>query len=127
MKELNLVLTGGPYAGKTTALENIKKYLKERNIPCVTVPETATELIDNGIIPTKDNIVKFQLLVMKRQIVKERDAMEYIVDNYKNADTWYQNTSINKDDFVNLENILINNDLIKKYVSYDKLILDLNE
>ena len=50
-----------------------------------------------------------------------------IVDNYKNADTWYQNTSINKDDFVNLENILINNDLIKKYVSYDKLILDLNE
>lgn len=85
MKELNLVLTGGPYAGKTTALENIKKHLKERNIPCVTVPETATELIDNGIIPTKDNIVKFQLLVMKRQIVKERDAMEYIVDNYKNA------------------------------------------
>lgn len=50
-----------------------------------------------------------------------------IVKNYQDADTWYQNTSINKDDFVNLENMLIKNDLIKKYVSYDKLIIDLNE
>ena len=50
-----------------------------------------------------------------------------IVKNYQDADTWYENTSINKDDFVNLENMLIKNDLIKKYVSYDKLIIDLNE
>ena len=50
-----------------------------------------------------------------------------IVNNYKDADTWYQNTSINHDDFVNLENILINNDLMKKYVSFDKLVIDLNE
>lgn len=84
MEVLNLVLTGGPCAGKTTALENIKKYLKERNIPCITVPETATELIKNGILPKKENILKFQSLVMKRQIEKEKDAIEYLFDNYRN-------------------------------------------
>ena len=86
MRILNLVLTGGPYAGKTTALENIKKYLKERNIPCVTVPETATELIRNGIIPTKDNAFKFQALVMKRQLEKEKDATLYMAENYQDSE-----------------------------------------
>ncbi len=85
MKVLNLVLTGGPYAGKTTAIKSIKNHLKEKGIPYVIVPETATELIENGIIPTKDNVLKFQSLVMKRQLVKEKDAMEYITDNYKDS------------------------------------------
>ena len=84
MNIINLVLTGGPYAGKTTALENIKKYLKKNNIPYVTVPETATELKLNGLIPRPDNIMEYQLLVMQRQLVKERDALNYLMNNYKN-------------------------------------------
>ena len=50
-----------------------------------------------------------------------------MVDNYKKADSWYQTTSISKDDFINLQDMLIANKLITKYVNYDTLIYDLNE
>ena len=53
--------------------------------------------------------------------------LEVIVNNYKKNDTWYLNTSINKDHFVNLEDMLIKNNLINSYVSYDKLVVDLND
>lgn len=81
MEIIKIVLTGGPCAGKTTALNTIKKYLSENNIPVITVPETATELILNEQkIVNCDTVYKFQSLVLRKQLSKERIAEDYIKD-----------------------------------------------
>ena len=86
MKVFKIVLTGGPCAGKTTAVKTIKNHLKERNIPCFIVPETATELITNLVNNEIPNLYEFQKLVMKRQIEKESDTLDYIYSNYSKVD-----------------------------------------
>mmetsp|Transcript_114220 Transcript_114220/g.170866 ORF Transcript_114220/g.170866 Transcript_114220/m.170866 type:complete len:412 (+) Transcript_114220:82-1317(+) len=43
------VLTGGPCAGKTTALARIYSYLRERGFEVITCPETFTILASNGM------------------------------------------------------------------------------
>ena len=53
-KQVNItkiVLTGGPCAGKTTALTWINNYFRDRGYKVLFVPETATELIPNGLTP----------------------------------------------------------------------------
>ena len=47
-----IVLTGGPCAGKTTALTWINNYFSSRGYMVLFVPETATELISNGVAPS---------------------------------------------------------------------------
>ena len=47
-----IVLTGGPCAGKTTALTWINNYFSSRGYTVLFVPETATELISNGVAPS---------------------------------------------------------------------------
>ena len=88
MKIIKIVLTGGPCAGKTTMLEEIRAYLDKNNIPNVTVPETATELILNGIVPSsiKEEIFEFQNLVMKKQLNKEEITEDYAYLRYKESD-----------------------------------------
>lgn len=44
-----IVLTGGPCAGKTTALERLAGFLRERSFRVFTVPEAATMLFGNGV------------------------------------------------------------------------------
>ena len=79
MKIIKIVLTGGPCAGKTTALESIKKYLQQNNIPVVIVPETATELIRSIQMPLGDSTTyDFQSLVLRKQLSKEGIAEDYI-------------------------------------------------
>lgn len=77
MKILKVVLTGGPCGGKTTTIEEIKKYLKKREIPFLIVPETATELIMSGIKPGEIPTYDFQSLVLKKQLSKEEITEEY--------------------------------------------------
>lgn len=86
MKIFNIVLTGGPCAGKTTAINTVKKHLDTRNIPCFIVPETATELIPNLVNFEIPNLYNFQKLVMKRQLVKESDTLDYVRFNYSKVD-----------------------------------------
>lgn len=53
-KEINIkkiVLTGGPCAGKTTALNWINNYFSSRGYSVLVVPEIASELITNGVAP----------------------------------------------------------------------------
>ena len=52
MKEiLKIVITGGPCAGKTSALRRIKERYSKLGFEVVHIPETATELISGGISP----------------------------------------------------------------------------
>jgi len=69
-----IVLTGGPCAGKTTALAKIEQDLTEKGYKVFIVSETATELIKSGLRPFGNDaidIVEFQKLIMLYQYKKE--------------------------------------------------------
>ena len=73
VKISKIVLTGGPCAGKTTALTWINNYFRDRGYTVLFVPETATELIPNGVAPwvCKSNY-DFQNAVATLQKTKEQ-------------------------------------------------------
>lgn len=71
-----IVLTGGPCAGKTTAMSWIQNHFENQGYKVLFVPEEATELIVGGISPSDASTVNFQSLLTKLQIDKE-DAFEY--------------------------------------------------
>lgn len=68
-----IVLTGGPCAGKTTALSWIQNNLPKYGYKVLFVPETATELIGGGVDykECKTNL-DFQRCMMQLQLEKER-------------------------------------------------------
>ena len=72
-----IVLTGGPCAGKTTALSWIKNDFTKRGYAVLIVPETATELITGGVAPwtCADNL-RYQIFQMRLQMEKERIFLE---------------------------------------------------
>jgi len=69
-----IVLTGGPCAGKTTALARIREHFSSHGFRIYTVPETATILLTNGLsfkdIPTS------QLFVAQSNMMKSQIALE---------------------------------------------------
>ncbi len=68
-----IVLTGGPCAGKTTAMSWIQNAFTERGYKVLFVPETATELIGGGVAPwTCGSNLDYQCCQMRLQIEKER-------------------------------------------------------
>ena len=68
-----IVLTGGPCAGKTTALTWINNYFSKRGYTVLFVPETATELITNGVSPwTCETNYDYQRFQIRLQKVKEQ-------------------------------------------------------
>lgn len=76
-----IVLTGGPCAGKTTALAQIEQYLKELGYKVFIVSETATEIINSGLLPKDIGIVNFQKYILKCQLQKEQ-LYEEIASNF---------------------------------------------
>lgn len=69
-----IVLTGGPCAGKTTALSKLVQRLSDIGYKPIVVSETATELINNGILPMENyiNSFGFQELILRYQIEREK-------------------------------------------------------
>ena len=68
-----IVITGGPCAGKTTAMSWIQNAFTDLGYEVIFVPECATELINAGISGiTCKNVVAFQNALMKLQIERER-------------------------------------------------------
>lgn len=71
-----IVLTGGPCAGKTTALARLSGFLQERGFRVFTVPEAATMLFVNGASVAdfgrgESMIIAFQKAVLDGQIALE--------------------------------------------------------
>lgn len=68
-----IVLTGGPCAGKTTAMSWIQKAFTDLGYAVLFVAETATELISSGVAPwTCNTNLEYQSLQMKLQMEKEK-------------------------------------------------------
>lgn len=86
IKISKIVLTGGPCAGKTTALNWINNYFSKRGYTVLNVSETATELISNGVAPwTCGTNYDYQTFQIKLQKVKEQifDAAAKTMKNDK--------------------------------------------
>ncbi len=73
-KEITMiVLTGGPCAGKTTAMSWMQNNLPQYGYKVLFVPETATELIGGGVTPWEcGSNLEYQLCQMQLQLEKER-------------------------------------------------------
>lgn len=72
-KITKIVLTGGPCAGKSTAMSWIQNAFTERGYKVLFVPETATELISRGVAPwTCGSNLDYQFCQMRLQIEKEK-------------------------------------------------------
>lgn len=78
MKRISkIVITGGPCAGKSTAMSWIQNAFTQRGYTVLFVPETATEFITGGVAPwTCGTNLDYQKCQMKLQIEKERLFMQ---------------------------------------------------
>ena len=84
---LRIGLSGGPASGKSTSLSMIEKLLTERfGKKVFIVPETATELIVNGIAPGGPiGMDEFQEIVIEKQLAKEELYLR-VAEKYYNSD-----------------------------------------
>lgn len=77
MRITKIAITGGPCAGKTTALKCIQEEFSKRGYTVLLVPETATELISGGVAPwTCHTKYQYQVLQMSLQLFKEKVFFE---------------------------------------------------
>ena len=73
MEITKIVITGGPCAGKTTAMSWIQSNFTKLGYTVLFVPETATELITGGVAPwTCGSNADYQKCQMKLQMEKEK-------------------------------------------------------
>lgn len=81
MRIWQFVITGGPCAGKTTALSVLEQALTQKGYKVIIVAETATELISSGICPWEMETEQFQSILIDRSLNKEattRKAASYL-------------------------------------------------
>jgi CYTH domain-containing protein/thymidylate kinase len=73
MAMTKIVLTGGPCAGKTTAMSWIQRHFTKMGYTVLFIPETATELITGGVAPwTCGSNVEYQKCQLMLQMEKEK-------------------------------------------------------
>ncbi len=74
MKKIRkIVITGGPCAGKSTAMSWIRNAFEQRGYAVLIVPETATELITGGVAPwTCRSNEDYQKCQVELQLTKEK-------------------------------------------------------
>lgn len=86
MKKIyKIVITGGPCAGKTTAMNAIENAFASDGYKVLRVPEAATELITGGITPTNMGSEQFQQHLIKTQLHKEEifESAANVLENDK--------------------------------------------
>lgn len=88
MEITKIVLTGGPCAGKSTAITSIKNHFEKLGFNVIIINESATELINSGIKPFGENKIdsySFQKIIFDYQLMKERILGNSIFDNKKDT------------------------------------------
>lgn len=83
---IKIVITGGPCAGKSTAMSRIQRYFTEIGYTVLFIPETATELITGGVAPwTCGSNMDYQTCQLRLQLEKERvfEQAAQTIDNQK--------------------------------------------
>ena len=71
-KITTIVLTGGPCAGKTSALPVLSAHLESKGHTVLCIPESATELISGGVSPsTCKERIEYMIYQTRLQLLKE--------------------------------------------------------
>ena len=100
-----------------TAFNARKSYIENNN-----------EAINKGITYVKEHSDREVAQVILKQFPDNSlNDVEKIVNRYKEADSWLDNTTITEETYKNLENIMIDNNLLDDYVPFDNLVINLNE
>jgi tRNA uridine 5-carbamoylmethylation protein Kti12 len=74
----NIVLTGGPCAGKTSAMSFLKTELETRNFEVIIIPEIATMVLGAGISPSeKFSGFEFQKIIFGMILNTENSFVEF--------------------------------------------------
>lgn len=80
-----ICLTGGPCAGKTSALARLRSHFSQKGFRVYLVPEAATMFWENGCTPTDlgdaDRRVTFQTGLMRLQLQLENSFASIAVSN----------------------------------------------
>ena len=102
---------------KKSSLENDEDTLKK-----------FTKAINKGLKYCEENDALEIAKSIKGQFKDSNiNDLETFVKRYKESDSWLKDTYIKEEYFKNLEDLLIKNKLITKYVPYNDLIKNLNE
>ena len=138
MKQIyKFVITGGPCAGKTTALNILKESLSKSGFKVLTVPESATEIFSIGLSLNETPILTIQDLILKKMLHSE-DFVENIANtldfNNENIIIFYDRGILDSKAYVPYEDfltVLNNNGLdeekaIKRYDAVFHLVTAAN-
>ena len=122
----NILITGGACAGKTTSLEVIDNYLREKGYRVVVIDEVPTDLINKGIFYNKIGKIEFLELIIKTQINNEIECFEKY-NNEENTIVIFDGSPIDCLKFISedeLEVILKKHDLDMDKIAnrYDAII-----
>lgn len=116
----------GKYSGEMpyTVFYSRKSYIKDNKELLIKF----NKAIDKGLLYVKNHDAKDIAKVISKQFPDNSiNDLEMMIKNYKDADSWLQNHNISKTSYKNLENLLKDNGLIKDFVPYNKLVINLNE
>lgn len=72
---VKIVLTGGPCAGKTTALKYIFEEIQKQGIKVIAIEEIATKLILSGKTPQNMGNYEFHKLLFESELKEEREII----------------------------------------------------
>ena len=115
----------GKYSGEMpyTVFYAKKSYIKKNK----KLIESFNKSINEGLEYTKNHSSKdIAKLISKQFPDSSINDLEMMIQNYKDADSWLDNTTTTPKSLDNLQNLLLDNKLIEKKVPYKKLVLDLN-
>ena len=115
----------GKYSGEMpyTVFYAKKSYIKKNK----KLIESFNKSINEGLEYTKNHSSKdIAKLISKQFPDSSINDLEMMIQNYKDADSWLDNTTTTPKSLDNLQNLLLENKLIEKKVPYKKLVLDLN-
>lgn len=73
---VRICITGGPCAGKTTAIAEIKNELTQLGIKVLVVPEAATILMKGGAFIVSTGFTESQGLMFQKTLMKLQVALE---------------------------------------------------
>ena len=98
-----------------------KSYIKENEDLCIKFSKAISKSLDYVNNHKSDDIAK---IISKQFPDNSINDLAIMIKHYKDADTWLDNSNVNKKIFENLEDLLIKNKLIKDYVPYKKLVIN---
>lgn len=89
--------------------------------------QSFVKAIDKGLKFVKENDEKeIAKVILKQFPDTSLNDMELLVKRYKESDSWLATNYISEELLQNLEDIMIDNELLKQYVPYDKLVVNIN-